>query len=61
MGPYSLYKIQRTLSPHDKIKEDEIHDRKRRPSKKIIDQLKHKNIDQKYKNIDQKYKDYDSI
>lgn len=46
--PYSRYShdiVRSTLSPQDKIKEKKTQDRKKRPSTKIVDQLKHRDHD----------------
>lgn len=40
--------IKRNLSPTDKIKETQIHDKTRRPSAKIFDRMKHAEFDKKH-------------
>lgn len=46
---YPLYSIINSLSPQDKLKELSIHDKKRKPSRKILDKKKHQDRDVKKK------------
>ncbi len=44
----SIYEIKCNLSTYNKKMEHKIHDRTKRPSKKILTIIIHKNYDRKY-------------